>query len=108
MEIRLLALTSMLLLLSSERVHATDLLQIGDASQIKWQLNSQGHVYLRNLDSFDNTYLGCCYNYWIDTSTDVGKVFFSTLLVQAAARRPIWIGVPDKSLASAINYTGDW
>lgn len=87
-------------------LHASDFLYIADASEIKWQITSTNKIYLRNLDSFDSSYLPCCYNYWIDASTDAGKSFYAALLARSAASQYIYIGVPDKATASALNYIG--
>ena len=87
---------------------ASDFLRIDDASQIKWQITSNNEVYLRNLDAFDSSYLGCCYNYWFDASTGAGQSFLAALLAKAAAGTSINIGVVDKTIASQVNYVGDW
>lgn len=87
---------------------ASDFLHIDDASQIKWQITANNEVYLRNLSAFDSSYLGCCYNYWFDASTEAGKSFLSALLAKAAAGTSIDIGVVDKTIASQVNYVGDW
>ena len=95
-------------LLFGSAAEATDFLQIDDASQIQWQITSQNRVYLRNLNTFDATYLACCYNYWFDASTDAGKSFLAVLLARTAAAQPIDIGVVDKTIVSEVNYVGDW
>ena len=87
---------------------ASDHLYIDDASQIRWLVNSSGRVYLRNLHTFDNTYLGCCYNYWINTSTEAGKIFFAVFLARVSAGQPIWISIPDKTVPNAVSNIGRW
>ncbi len=104
--VKLLFLIPVLLL--GPAAQASDFLRVEDASQIKWQITSQNRVYLRNLHTFDATYLACCYNYWFDASTGAGKSFLSVLLAKAAAGQPIDIGVIDKTIVSEVNYVGDW
>lgn len=88
---------------------ATDWISITDASQIKYQYQpSSNRVYLRNLHTFDSSFLACCYNYWIDTSTDSGKTMFTIFLSKTAASQSIDIGVVSKTTASAVNYVGTW
>lgn len=43
--------------------HATYWFRVADAGQIRWLLANDGNGYLRNLNSFDGSVLGCCYNY---------------------------------------------
>ena len=104
----LLVIVSFAILSFAEKSHATDYLRIDDASQIRWLVDSSGKVYLRNLDVFDNTYLGCCYNYWIDTSTEGGKIFFSVFLARVSAGQRLWISLPDKTVPNAVSNIGDW
>lgn len=61
--------------------HATSaVLTIDDASQLAFESDSNGKVYLRNLNQFDSAWSGCCFNYWLDTTTDAGKAQYSYLL----------------------------
>ena len=87
---------------------ASDFLHIDDASQIKWQITAQNKVYLRNLKSFDASFLPCCYEYWFDASTDAGKSFLTVLLARSVAGKSIDIGVVDKTTTSLVNYVGVW
>lgn len=90
--------------------YASDCLNVSDFSQIKWQLRStDGRVHLRNLDSFDPSYLGCCYNYHIDTSTEPGKAIWSAFLAKEMASQGGTLCIADKQTAnSPINFIGDW
>lgn len=63
--------------------------KVNDASQIQYLIGGP-QIYLRNLNTFDSTVLGCCYNYWIDVSTDAGKAAWATLLAKMQAQQAVW------------------
>jgi hypothetical protein len=46
---------------------------VSDMSQLQWQIDLTCTVYLRNLNQFDSTVLGCCYNFSLDTTTNPGS-----------------------------------
>lgn len=100
-------LIALLLVLIGRSASAIDFVNIPDASQLKWQLASDGNVYLRNLNFFDPTFLACCYNYALDIKTANGKAIWSTILLKIATAKPISIGVNDKTIPSAVTYSGD-
>lgn len=96
------------LLFFYQPLQASDFLHVTDASQIRWQITAENKVYLRNLNTFDASFLPCCYEYWIDASTDAGKSFLAVLLARSAAGQSIDIGVASKASASLVNYVGAW
>src|SRR5438045_266905 len=69
-------------LICSFNAHAYGYVYIGNMSQLSWQLGTDGKVYLRNLSQFDANFLGCCYSYWVDTTTPVGKAIWSAMLLK--------------------------
>jgi hypothetical protein len=75
--------------------------KVNDASQIQYLIGSP-QIYLRNLNTFDSTVLGCCYNYWIDISTDGGKASWATLLAKIQSQQPIWIYITSQTVAGAV------
>ncbi len=75
--------------------------KVNDASQIQYLIGSP-QIYLRNLNAFDSSVLGCCYNYWIDVSTDGGKAQWATLLAKIEARESIWIYVSSQTVAGSV------
>jgi hypothetical protein len=76
--------------------------KVGDASQMQYLIDAGTRVYLRNLSTFDSTVLGCCYNYWIDLSTDGGKAEWATLLAKMESKEPIWVYVTSQTVAGAV------
>jgi len=75
--------------------------KVNDASQIQYFVNSS-QIYLRNLNTFDSSVLGCCFNYWIDISTDSGKAIWATLLAKMQAQQPIWIYITSQTVAGSV------
>jgi hypothetical protein len=74
--------------------------KVNDASQIQYMVGSP-QIYLRNLNAFDSTVLGCCYNYRIDVSTDAGKAAWATLLAKMQTQQPIWIYIASQTVAGS-------
>ena len=86
-----------------------ELVTINDASQLKYHMGPTGaRVYLRNLNDFNSSVLGCCFNYWIDTSTDLGKAMWSTLLSKILTSGYINIGVDSATQQGHLYYVGEW
>ncbi|MEP2103973.1 MAG: hypothetical protein ABJP02_17740 [Parasphingorhabdus sp.] len=81
--------------------------QISDASQIKF-LVSDNKVFLRNLDQFDSNWLGCCYNYWFDLTTETGKSHYAYFLLRYASGESIDLLVNDAAQPSAIHSLGSF
>lgn len=82
-------------------------LQISDASQIKF-LISNDKVFLRNLDQFDSGWLGCCYNYWFDLTTETGKSHYAYFLLRYASGESIDLLVNNAAQPSAITALGSF
>jgi hypothetical protein len=75
--------------------------KVNDASQIQFMVGSP-QIYLRNLNAFDSSVLGCCYNYWIDVSTDAGKAAWATLLAKIQAQQPVWLYIASQTVAGSV------
>jgi hypothetical protein len=75
--------------------------RVSDASQIQYLIENT-QVMLRNLNSFDSTVLGCCYNYWIDVTTEGGKAMWATLLTKMEAKEPIWVYVQSQTAVGPV------
>lgn len=105
---RMRALMAAAMVLTSMAASAQIYVRIPDASQIYYQTQADGHVYLRNVSSFDTHALGCCYNYWIDLNTQEGRGIFAALLSAASRNSVFWIAVPDGYTAGAITGSGFW
>jgi len=82
--------------------------KVSDASQIQYIIanGTTEQIFLRNLSQFDATVLPCCYNYWIDLSTDAGRANWSLLLAKIQAGQSIWVFVPNQPATGAV-YFGD-
>lgn len=79
---------------------------VPDASQLTYTVNPDAHVYLRNLNQFDGTVLGCCYNYWLDLTTDAGRGAWATLLAKMESQQGIWIFVGSQTAPGSV-YVGN-
>jgi hypothetical protein len=80
---------------------------VPDASLVKYQVQASG-IALRNLNDFNPNALSCCYNYWIDTTTQIGKDIFAAMLVAAAQGKPFIFGVPNGYASGAVTQGGQW
>jgi hypothetical protein len=83
-------------------------IQVPDASQLLVQTSSDGKIYLRNINSFDPQALGCCYNYYIDTTTAEGKNIFVIWLSSVARASRIIFFLPDNYAAGAVTFAGNY
>jgi len=81
---------------------------IPDASQLKFQLDASGLIYLRNINAFDSNALPCCYSYWIDTRTQEGKNTFALILSFSAQGRGFWFDISDYTTPQQITWAGPW
>ena len=88
-------------------------IHVPDMSKIKYQLTSDGHVYFRNLNEFNNQVTGCCYAFYLDTSTTFGKSAWSTILMKMASKKDLYMYVqkndpPTSGDPVPINHIGNW
>jgi hypothetical protein len=82
---------------------------VTDMSQLSWQLDPTGTVWLRNLDSFDSSVIHGNYNFSLDTTTNAGKSLWAAMLAKIESAQPLWIGLSNgNSAAGAVNYAGNW
>ena len=88
--------------------HSETFIWVSDTSQIKYLSGQDGKIYVRNLSDFSSYALGCCYNYWIDTTTDGGRNDLAILLSAAAQHTGLYIGVPDNLASGAVEDVGSW
>ncbi len=101
-------LLAVMILITPLTVNAEEFITVNDMSQVKWQMAPNGRVYFRNMDSFNASALPCCYSYFIDTSTDVGKSVWSVVLTKMATSSKLILGVPSLSSGGEITYLGLW
>jgi hypothetical protein len=95
-------LGSVITLLFLNPAHADDAVRITDASQLNWTIDSSGKVWLRNLNQFDSTFLGCCYNFYIDTTTQYGMLIWGSVQVAAVTSSPLTLYVSSKATAGNV------
>lgn len=88
------------------RAYADQYIHVPNAAQLSFQTGGS-LIYIRNLNTFDSSALGCCYNYWIDTGTAEGAEIFSILLMDVSLGQPITLGVPNNYASGAISYSGN-
>jgi hypothetical protein len=82
---------------------------VPDMSQLSWQMDPNGVVWFRNLNSFDSTVLGCCYNFSIDTTTAAGKSMWSAVLAKIETNQPLWLVLANGNTSPGpISYIGNW
>jgi hypothetical protein len=81
---------------------------VADSSQIKYLSGQDGRIYVRNLSDFSTSALGCCYNYWIDTTNTGGRNDFAILLTAMAQHTGLYIGIPDNPASGSVEDVGSW
>ncbi|PCH65678.1 MAG: hypothetical protein COC04_01335 [Gammaproteobacteria bacterium] len=102
-------LLTLFILFFTNIVSAEDVLLVNDSSALKWEVRStSGKVYFRNLNEIDSSYLACCYNYYIDASTDEGKAVWSSFLSYHISGKPLRLVFSDKSTAGPLTGLGAW
>jgi len=77
-------------ILSTSSLVSAGYLIIDDMSQVKYETDPSGYIYLRNISELaaapDKKYpptaeFGpCCYSYYVDTSTQHGRLLWTTIL----------------------------
>jgi hypothetical protein len=97
-------LATLALAFLSLNAHALDWVTVTDTSQLQWQIGPDGKVYLMNLQQFNPAFLPCCANYYIDTSTAVGKTMWASSLANMAMGKRLIVYVADKNTPGPILY----
>ena len=109
MKATLRTLSLAVLLVSSLPSHAVDTVVVGNAAQLSWFYDgSSGKVYFRNFDQFNASFLGCCFNFYIDTSTAVGRTLWASILLKMAGAQPVNLIVGAMNTAGPVLYAGNW
>jgi hypothetical protein len=96
---------------ATNSAHAFSWVEVGDASQLQYQTWGDGvsaRVYFRNVNHFDSSAMGCCYNYYIDLATPDGRAIFAIFLSAAARNVGIRFAVPDGYAAGPVVGMGQW
>jgi hypothetical protein len=79
---------------------------VPNASTLKWQIAGNA-VYLRNLNDYDASFLGCCYNYSIDLTVPYGKAMWATILLKMGTGAPISLGM-ERTVAGPVTQIGNF
>ncbi len=96
-------------LLASLPSRAVETVTVTNAAQLSWFYDTpSGRIYFRNFDQFDSRFLGCCYNWYIDTTTVVGRTLWATILLKMAGAQPINLMVGAPNVAGPVLYGGNW
>ncbi len=81
---------------------------VTNMAQLSWQMAPDGKVWLRNLDQFNGSFLGCCYNYWIDTTSPTGKAMWAAILLKIGTGQSLYLGLANPAQSGQIEYIGNW
>ena len=101
-------LTALIILSVPTFAYALGWVWIPDVSLVTYQLSPDGRVYFRNLNQFNSAALGCCYNYWIDTTAQHGKNQFALFLSKQAQGKGLNFSIPDNGAPGTIDYIGEY
>ncbi len=102
-----------LLLLSTSAYCDAGYVYVSDMSKVDYQVVSGGKVYFRNLNSFDDSVTGCCYAFYLDTTTDFGKIAWSTILTKMTTQSDLYLYVSEKNPPKSgnpaqVEHLGNW
>ncbi|MES1190000.1 MAG: hypothetical protein ABUS47_02850 [Steroidobacter sp.] len=85
---------------------------VPDMSQLQYQMTADGRVYFRNLNAYNNTVTGCCYAFYLDTTTPYGKSAWSLMMMKMATGAGLHLYVsnanPTDSNPATIDQVGNW
>jgi len=81
---------------------------VPDAFKLQWQMVPDAKIFLRNLGQFNPGFQGCCYNYYIDPTTPIGKSQWTVLFARMTASQGITIGVDAAAQVGPVTYLGNW
>ena len=98
------------MLMASGAAHAdTAFVYVPDMSTLQWQIDSKGVVFLRNLNTYNSAFLGCCYNYSVDTTTVAGKSIWAAMLTRISLAQPMYLGFDNgATVPGPVSYAGIW
>mgnify|MGYP001544293241 CR=1 FL=1 len=113
-----LMLTILLIATSSYGFCDGGYVHVDDMSKLDYQLVSSGQVYFRNLNEFKRIggtepVTGCCYAFYLDTTTEFGKSAWSTILMKMASGGDLYMYVtetnpPTSGSPAKIDHLGNW
>jgi hypothetical protein len=86
---------------------------LDDVSRLEYQMGSDGVVWFRNLNEFDGAVTGCCYAFYLDTTTGAGKNIWALILMKMASAGSLHVHVteanpPASGNPAIIDQAGNW
>jgi hypothetical protein len=105
--VALFLISALFITVGVKPARAADTIAIDHPETIKYAI-SDNKVYLRNLNDYDSTWLGCCYNYYFDLTTDGGKAMFSTFLSYRLAGQRLVLYKTSWTIAGPIDIVGSF
>jgi len=76
---------------------------------LTWQLSADGKVWFRNLNTFSSAFQAGNYNYYLDTTTPVGKSFWAMMLLKIASGQTLNFTVFDPAvIPSVVDNIGNY
>jgi hypothetical protein len=82
--------------------------RVTDPTQLQYQTTGDGKIWLRNINIYNSSFQGCCYNYYIDTTTAEGKNIYAMMLAYIAMGRPFTLGFPNDTAGGPVAECGDF
>jgi hypothetical protein len=80
-------------------------INVPNTANLQYEISSS-KFYIRNFSTYDASWLPCCYNYYIDLTTDQGRAMFSLVLTKMASAQPMSFYVVSKATGGAITSVG--
>ena len=97
-------ITAAMVLSIGPNAYADDSVTVNDMTQLSWQMDANGKVWLWNLNAFDPTILPCCYRYYIDVTTPVGKAQWAAVLSHTASGARMTFYVTNKAQTGPVTF----
>ena len=99
---------TIILAMSALNAGAVDFVYVPDASKLFWQMDASGRVWFRNFNQFNGVFLGCCYNFYLDTASPAGKAEWATILLKMGGAQGLYFGVDSAAAVGPVIYIGNW
>lgn len=106
--ITLIRLSALLVAAAFASAAQADYVGVSDASQISYAVTNDNRVYLRNLNTFNSGWHGCCGYYYFDLTKPAGVAQFSTFLTAWHQRGPLAIYIASASAGGEIAQVGQF
>lgn len=101
-------LAFLLLSVCAINARAVDFVYVPDASKLFWQMDASGRVWFRNFNQFNGSFLGCCYNFYLDTASPACKSEWATILLKMGGAQGLYFGVDSAAAVGPVVYIGNW